>query len=76
MKSLKNNISKFRTKNKKSSMVNICMFTVRLYEFHVGNCVLRILIGLERKNSKYTSGSITVSQENSVYCVVKIKIFV
>ena len=47
-----------------------------VYEFHVVNCVLRILIGLERKNSKCTSGSVTVSQENRVYCGVKIKIFV
>ena len=38
-----------------------------VYEFHVVNCVLRILIGLERKNSEYTSGSVTVSQENSIY---------
>ena len=47
-----------------------------VYEFHVVNCVLRILIGLEQKNSKCTSGSVTVSQENRVYCGVKIKIFV
>ena len=38
-----------------------------VYDFHVVNCVLRILIGLERKNSKCTSGSVTVSQENSIY---------
>ena len=38
-----------------------------VYEFHVVNCVLRILIGLERKNSKCTSGSVTMSQENSIY---------
>ena len=47
-----------------------------VYEFHVINCVLRILIGLERKNSKCTSGSVTVSQENRIYWGIKIEFFV
>ena len=38
-----------------------------VYEFHVVNSVLRILIGLKRKNSKCTSGNVTVSQENRIY---------